>query len=148
MINQATGLVSDQDIIGTIAEVIADEASECHRYGNGCQLGYVGSPTGEKILAALREVCAVLSLDELRSNRVALVSLPKPDLGVHDNGHRPRHWEWNVSPGAGDFAGTDVHAYSDGVIDVVYESNELTPDVARRLAAALLAAADEAEEGK
>lgn len=140
--------MSDQEIIDTIAGIITDESSECGRYGNGCQLVYA-NPVGEKILAALRAAgYAVLSLDELRSNRVALVSLPNPDLGVHDNGHRPRHWEWNVTPGAGDFAGTDVHAYSDGVIDVVYESNELTPDVARRLAAALLAAAEKAEEGK
>jgi len=35
---------------------------------------------------------------------------------------------------------TQVHAYSDGVIDVVYESDELTTATAYNLAAAILAA--------
>ncbi len=119
--------MSDQEIIDTIADAI--------------QPGIVDGDISVLSIADR-------ALTALHSAGCAIVKLPEPDVGAIDNGHRPRHWEWNVTPGAGDFAGTDVHAYSDGVIDVVYESNELTPDVARRLAAALLAAADKAEEGK
>lgn len=62
-------------------------------------------------------------LASLRDAGYAIVALPEPDTGPDGEGE----YTWNTT---------------------VAQSNELTPDVARRLAAALLAAAEKAEEGK
>ena len=129
--------MSDQDIIDTIAAHRGRErgmvCDEGELWCDGCGCIIRDDEWPHHTLAALRE-------------RYAVVELPEPDVGAVDNGHVPRHWEWDVTPGSGDFAGTEVHAYSDGVIDVVYESDELTPSQARAVAAALLAAAVEADQ--
>lgn len=108
--------MSDQDIVDTIAGLIADESVECHRYVNGCQLEYA-PPCAEKILAALRE-------------RYAIVALPEPH-SVTDNTAGWPGDGWAVSRNVGKVLADRPRA--------------LDPDEARAFAAALLAAADAAE---
>lgn len=114
--------MSDQEIIDTIA---------AHCIG-GCSpmCGPKFCPCNDQaklILAALRE-------------RYAIVELPKPDRCVEETRDENAHQQWDYPHG-------HITAFSDGEIHWGNWSS-VRPEKVRKAAAALLAAANYAEEGK
>lgn len=122
-------LLNDLDRVkGSGQEVIAEALREVHEH--------VDVPDG----ADLADIAAKVALDVLRGNGFAVVEKPEPDEtedGVTD---------WECAP----YRISTLEAYPGEVFPAYLGEPEepLTPQGARELAAALLAAADAAERGE
>lgn len=99
----------------------------------------IGTPESEMESArSAHRAAAVLAA--LRANNIEPIQLPEPRQIANPTGDDPVEWETGIPDGL-------VAAFVDPP-EVFIDSDSLRPDQARSLAAALLAAAAAAEEGK
>lgn len=131
-------LINGEGIVDLLAEAVEDAERSCG-LGEYRQIA-------THALRTLREACAVIPLDKLRSDRVALIELPEPDDGGPDADGQVWFDEYTFRA---DATGQphQRRVVTDCGMGSEYRT-DMSPARARVIAAALWAAADAAEQGR